>query len=180
MQINVSQLLKSPIGTTRSYGVDEEIELLDNMQRVHGQVELIKTNRSILVRGNLQTQVELTCSRCLCPFTCPLDIKIEEEFFPTRDVVSGTSLPAPEEPGSFTIDEHHILDLTEAIRQYAIISVPMKPLCQENCAGICPTCGHNRNKEPCDCPPQQIDSRWTELKKLFLAREATRKRKETE
>ena len=172
LQVNVSQLLKSPVGTTRQYAIDDIVQIMDDEQRVSGQVELVKTNHSILVRGNLQTQVELSCIRCLCPFTCPLDIIIEEEFFPTRDVVSGVSLHSPEEPGSFLIDEHHILDLTEAIRQYAVLSVPMKPLCHEDCAGICPICGHNRNIEPCDCPPE-MDAQWAELRELFPARKET-------
>jgi len=95
-----------------------------------------------------------------------LTLNIEDEYFPTTDVVSGASLPLPGEPGCFTIDEHHILDLTEAIRQYALLAVPMKPLCRGDCAGLCPNCGHNLNQGPCDCLPQKVDPRWSELNKL--------------
>jgi uncharacterized protein len=179
LQVNVSQLLKSPVGETRHFTIDDSVNILDTEQKVQGEVELIRTNRSVLVRGTLQTQVELSCSRCLCQYTCPLNIKIEEEFFPSRDVVSGVSLPSPEEPGSFLIDEHHILDLTDAIRQYAVMGTPMKPLCREDCAGICPTCGKNKNIETCNCPPESPDSHWAELRKLFPAKKESRKR-ETE
>ncbi|MBA7688765.1 hypothetical protein ES703_97254 [subsurface metagenome] len=78
----------------------------------------------------------------------------------------------PEEPGCFTIDEHHILDLTEAIRQYALLAIPMKPLCRGDCAGLCPNCGHNINQGPCDCSPQETEPRWSELSKLTLASDA--------
>jgi uncharacterized protein len=81
-------------------------------------------------------------------------------------VVSGISLPVSQEPGGFIIDEHHILDLTEAIRQYALLALPMKPLCQESCAGLCPSCGHNLNQGACNCPPEAGDPRWSELNEL--------------
>jgi len=45
-------------------------------------------------------------------------------------------LPPPDEAGCFTIDEHQVIDLTEAVRQYALMAVPMKPLCREDCAGL--------------------------------------------
>jgi len=79
---------------------------------------LLRTQRSILVKCNLNTEIELTCSRCAISYQQPLKIKFNEEFYPTIDVDSGAPLPWPEEASSFTIDEQHILDLTEAVRQY--------------------------------------------------------------
>jgi uncharacterized protein len=106
-------------------------------------------------------------------FSCPLTLNIEEEFSPTTDVVSGAVLPLPEEPGSFTINEHHVLDLAEAVRQYALLTLPMKPLCREDCAGLCSSCGHNLNQGPCDCQPQIVDPRWSKLKELALIKNST-------
>ena len=97
-------------------------------------------------------------------FTYPLTLNIEEEYFPTTDVVSGASLPIPDEPGCFTIDEHHILDLTEAVCQYALLAIPMKPLCREDCAGLCPKCGHDLNQGSCGCLSQETELRWSELR----------------
>jgi len=154
MQINVSQLLKASIGSIRNYEVSEVVDIAGGESMVQGEVRLMRTDRSILVKGTLHTEVEVTCSRCLSLFSCPLALNIEEEYFPTADVVSGAWLPLPEEPGCFTIDAHHILDLTEAIRQYALLATPMKPLCGQDCAGLCPYCGHNLNQGPCDCLPQ--------------------------
>ena len=136
---------------------------------VQGEIELMRTARSILARGRLHTEVELTCSRCLSLFSCPLTLNIEEEYFPTIDVVTGASVPLPDEPDSFTIDEHNIIDLTEAIRQYALLAIPMKPLCREDCAGLCPTCGGNLNQSSCNCLPKPVDPRWSKLLELALA-----------
>ncbi|MFC1897536.1 DUF177 domain-containing protein [Chloroflexota bacterium] len=173
MRINVSQQLKSSVGSIRKYEINDIIDIAGSKSMVQGEGELIRTNRSILAKGILRTEVEITCSRCLSLSNCPLTITIEEEYFPITDVVSGASLSLPEEPDYFTIDEYHFIDLTEAIRQYALLAIPMKPLCRGDCAGLCSTCGHNLNQGPCDCSPQEIDPRWSELNKLALASDAT-------
>ena len=171
MQINVSQQLKAPMGSIRDYEVSEIIDIAgdDGGNMVQGKVRLMRTNRGILTKGTLHTEVEITCCRCLSLFSCPLALNVEEEYFPTKDMFSGASLPLPDEPVCFTIDEHHVLDLTEAIRQNALLTIPMKPLCREDCAGLCPNCGHNLNHGPCGCLPREADSRWSRLNKLASA-----------
>jgi len=168
MEINVSQLLQDPIGSTRDYRIDEVADITgDGKARIKGECNLLRIQRNILVKCALDTEVELTCSRCLGQFRHPLKINFEEEFLPTVDVTSGVPLPAPEEATAFTIDEQHIIDLTEAIRQYSLMAIPMKALCSEDCAGLCPSCGKNFNEGKCDCPAQDIDPRWSKLTKLL-------------
>ncbi len=169
LQTNVSQQLRASIGSIRNHEVSEIVDIADGNSLVQGKIGLIRTDRSILAKGTLHTEIELTCSRCLSLFSCPLTLNIEEEYFPTTDVVTGASLPLPDEPGCFTIDENNILDLTEAIRQYALLAIPMKPLCHQDCAGLCPTCGCNLNLVTCNCPSNPADSRWSELIKLVLS-----------
>ncbi len=164
-QLNVSQLLKSSIGSTRDYEVSGIVDINDYDHTVLGKARLMRTNRGILAKATLDTESELTCSRCLRPFNYPLTLNIEEEYFPTADVVSGAPLALPDEPGCFTIDEHNILDLTEAIREYGLLAFPMKPLCSQDCAGLCPTCGINLNQAACNCLPEPADPRWSELSK---------------
>lgn len=166
MQINVSQQLKAPVGSVRNYEVKGTIDIAGSERAVRGEVSLIRINRGLLVKGTLRTDLEATCSRCLGSFSCPLVLDIEEEYFPVTDIVSGAPLVLPEEPGYFTIDEHHILDLTEALRQCALLAMPMRPLCREDCAGLCPTCGHNLNQGACGCSHREIDPRWAKLSKL--------------
>lgn len=169
MQINVSQQLREAIGATRSYEVDETVDITDQERHVEGRVNLVRTDRGILVRGNLHTDIEVTCSRCLNSCLYPLALAIEEEYFPSTDVLTGAPIAVPEQSDYFTIDEQHILDLDEVIRQLALLASPMKPLCKGNCAGLCPSCGHNLNLGSCDCPNQEVDSRWARLQKLAIA-----------
>jgi uncharacterized protein len=168
MDMNVSQLLRDPIGSTRDIKIDEQIDILGdgNSHKIQGTCNLIRTQRSILAKCRLNTEVELACSRCLSKFHQPIRIKFDEEFLPTIDVLSGMALLPPEEPSAFTIDEHHILDLTEAVRQYALLVIPMKPLCKKDCAGLCPNCGKNLNEGKCGCPDDNNDPRWSKLAEL--------------
>ncbi len=162
-QANVSLLLQESIGTTREYVVDTEIGIAGGPSPVRGRVTLTRTDRGILVQGRIETEIGLTCSRCLAQSRRPIRFDIAEEYFPTTDVHSGAALAVPDGPDSFTIDEHHVLDLTEAIRQYADMRMPMKPLCRDNCAGICPSCGRNLKEGACDCRRRETDPRWAAL-----------------
>ena len=145
MQINVSQLLQEPIGATREYEIDEVADIIDDGEkyRVQGECRLLRTQRSILVKCALDTEVALTCCRCLSKLRHPMKIKFEEEFFPTVDILSGARIALPDEPGTFTVDERHTLDITEAVRQYTLMGIPMKALCNEGCSGLCHNCGKN-------------------------------------
>jgi uncharacterized protein len=58
------------------------------------------------------------------------------------------------------------IDLDKDIRDYAILAVPMKKLCSENCKGLCPKCGKNLNDDLCDCIEEIIDPRWEVIQKL--------------
>ncbi|MCJ7426749.1 MAG: DUF177 domain-containing protein [Dehalococcoidales bacterium] len=168
MQINVAQQLRSAIGTVKEHDVDVVMDVTGdgNTSWLQGKVSLTRTDRGILFNGVLKTDVELACSRCLSPFPCPLTLKIAEEYFPTVDVVSGVPLPLPDEFGCFTIDENHELDLTDAVHQYALLAIPMKPLCRQDCAGLCPVCGQNLNLGECNCLPPEADPRWAKLKQI--------------
>ncbi len=172
MQINVSQQLKGPVGSIRKYELSEVVDISNGSNLVEGEIELTRTDRGILARGTLDTEVELTCGRCLRLFNVNLTFGIEEEYFPTIDIVTGAPLASPDEPDSFIIDEHNILDLTEAISQYALLAIPMKPLCHPDCAGLCPLCGANLNQAACGCQPP-TDPGWSKLKELTLAENET-------
>ena len=140
MQINVSQLLKEPVGAERGYSIDGTVNIMENgsLNAVQGNVRLTRTNRSILARGKLSTTIYMECARCLNKFGCPVLVDFEEEYFPAHSI-SGFDLP-PDEDNIFTINENRVIDLTETIRQYVLMAIPMKPLCSEDCKGLQQSC----------------------------------------
>jgi uncharacterized protein len=179
MEINVSQQLKTPIGNVRDYDINNLIDILGvgiSIQ-VEGSVKLTRTNRGILVQGTLHGVIPVECSRCLNVFDHQLAINLEEEYFPVIDVNSGNAMELTDEPGSFYIDEHHVLDLREAIRQNALLAIPMKPLCRVDCAGLCQKCGKVLNEGQCDCEKVKIDPRWSKLADLASTGNQTNKQK---
>ena len=169
MQYNVAQLLKESVGATRSYSVDAEARIAGNAtERVTGELHLLRTDKGIWVSTALQFQKWSVCGRCLSRFRLPIQLLVEEEYLPTVDVNTGESLRLAErDEGVFTINEHHILDLREAVRQYEVASTPMKPLCREGCAGLCPVCGTNLNEGSCTCATEGRDPRWSVLSELL-------------
>lgn len=172
MRYNVSQLLKEHVGATRHYQLQEDISELDPSLKpltdLVGNVDLIRTNDGILVRADLRTNVELTCSRCLVQFSMPVRFKIEEEFHPTIDILTGARLPQPDDADEATqIDAHHLLDLSEIVRQDLTLALPLVPLCRNDCKGLCPNCGKNWNEGDCECADVEMDPRFAILKQLL-------------
>jgi len=133
--INVAQLLKEPIGSTQSYDIsgmiDEEVEGF-----VEGKAKVIHISQGVLVQCKLTAEVKLICSRCLDTFLFPISFTAEEEFLPISDVSGDLALSSPEQSEEFTIDNKNILDLSELIRQYTLLNLPMKPLCRSDCPGM--------------------------------------------
>ena len=168
---NVAQLLKERTGATRTYTIREDIENLDPeivaVDALSGQVRIMRLIEGVLVTGVLNTSLGQVCDRCLTPFVQAVEIELEDEFRASIDIVSGASLPiAGEEEGNI-IDDHHILDLAEVVRQRVLLSQPPHPLCRTDCQGLCPTCGSNLNEGSCDCNEPVIDPRWAALRELL-------------
>jgi uncharacterized protein len=173
VQFNVATLLREPVGATRSYAIDDDVPMQENgrirKERVSGEAELLRTKDGVLVEARLRAHRHERCARCLRELELELPLEIEEEFYPIADIETGARVVAPDS-GAFRIDDHHILDLDDAIRQYATMSSPMQPLCRPDCKGLCPRCGRDWNEGPCDCHPEP-DERWTALGQLLEERE---------
>ena len=171
MIYNVAQLLKEPVGSTRHFSTDF-LEDIDNGAieiLPQGQVYLLRTDRGILVRAQLKARLQMICSRCLASFQQQVSLSLEEEFLPRVDVSNGQSLHLPDDAeASFTIDQNHMLDLSEAGRQYCLTNQPMKPLCRQACLGFCQVCGQNKNDDVCTCDSGAGDPRWGALADLLV------------
>jgi uncharacterized protein len=170
-QWNVAQLLKEPIGATRAYDllatVLQDEEDVIQAAPLSGRVAMLRTNLGVLVEGVLTVPVTVACTRCLKPVTLDVTVQLEEEFKPTVDVVRGSYVPVDEEDAALLIDEHHVLDIGEVLRQAVLLAVPIQVLCRPDCAGLCQTCGQDLNEGTCDCPDEDSDVRWEQLSALL-------------
>ena len=184
LEFNVAQLMKEAVGAHRSYDFAEPELLLSApineddyelvARNIRGHVKFTRLNGRLRAEGAVQAEVTMRCSRCLTEFTAPVSAPIEELFLQTHDVISGLPVQRDDEAEDdvLTIDRNHIVNLAEPIRQTLLVSLPLQPLCREDCAGLCPQCGQNWNEGPCDCVTDVVDPRLAVLADL-LADERT-------
>jgi len=169
MQFNVSSLLQEPTGAVREYTIDDDLAIDGEGRHLSGQVRFDRTTAGILVRACLRGTVDAACSRCLAPVAQDVLVEFEEEYLPTIDVhTAAPILPGEGQEDAYRIDVRHILDLTLPAAQYWALALPMAPLCSEDCRGLCPDCGANRNAGPHGCSGTPVDARWEKLATLKL------------
>jgi len=172
MLYNVAQLLKENIGASRQFEIDGLLHDLDEGNpdsiRVRGNVVLLRTMRGILATAQAHLRLKQACRRCLELVETQVCFQFEEEFLPLVDIETGAQLAAAgEDCPELAIDEHHVLDLTEVLRQYAVMATCEPPLCSPECKGICSNCGHNLNLGPCHCSSARADPRFAVLAELL-------------
>jgi uncharacterized protein len=174
LYFNVSRLLKSDIGDSRSHSFARDTALdLDEAEAtgIEGQVKFTLTNFGIIASVQAKARLHLTCARCIEPFETAIEIGFDEEYQPVIDIASGLPSSAPRSDAASTISPNHIIDLDEAVRQDLLVAMELVPLCRPDCKGLCPECGANRNLEPCTCPPSEPPSPFVVLQTLFSGAE---------
>ena len=175
MYFNVSKLLREPSGSSRVFEIDDEWGSVSGSQaqRVRGTASMLRTVDGVWVSAALDSTARSTCSRCLTEYAQPVHMAIEEEFLPIVGPNNGARAVGPGDgQESFRIDGDHILDLTEAVGQYYALGRPMKPVCREECKGICATCGANLNETSCRCDTTTRDVWWSALRDLITFSES--------
>jgi uncharacterized protein len=180
---NVAQLLKEQVGATRKLALDTSSLQLEDQSSgsdgagpmtahdLLGNAKVTRITEGLLVQGDVGANVGLECSRCLTQFSLPVEARLEEQFQPTIDVLTGSPvhrLVGDDSDSTFDIDNNHMMDLSEPVRQAILVALPMKPLCREDCAGLCPICGANLNEGPHECEVETVDHRWEVLRELRL------------
>lgn len=124
------------------------------------------------VKGIVETTVRLRCGRCLARFTAPLRQRVSLYFTRTLPELDA---PATEDGVEVSADviglvpfEGDEIDLTEVIQEQVTVALPPWPLCGEECQGLCPVCGADRNRTACGCERQDFDNPFAVLKNLKL------------
>ena len=126
--------------------VDEkDINFKDNISI---SITVNLASSTLLVKGRLEAFVRLACARCLQE----IDLKIVNNKFNFCKDVKGLK----------------VVDIITEIREGVVIMLPVKPLCNIECKGLCPKCGQDLNKKECVCDKTVSDIRWRELNNLKL------------
>jgi uncharacterized protein len=136
--VNVATLLQEPVGASRAYTIHLDRLALDDdliASDINGEMRLTRLTDEILANVVATASVELICLRCLEPYAQATKTRFQEEFRVAYDVRSGAEVRSSDDDERFSITEAHELDISEALRQELIVSLPMRPDCGAQCPG---------------------------------------------
>jgi uncharacterized protein len=143
--------------------------------RMSGTITPVDEN--YLLDGELTWSGELTCSRCVSPYAfseaVPLHLRLRKRPAtagkPDKGrVAEGEGEELEMDPGEIDVVpfDEPVLPFDEIAREQVLMALPMKPLCREECRGLCPQCGRDRNVSECSCETRPVDPRLEVLKSL--------------
>jgi uncharacterized protein len=170
---NVAGLLHEPPGAVRDARLrDHYVSLGPDIELagpVDADLRFQRTNRGILVRGELRAALRRTCARCTDPYVEEVRVPISEEFLPSVDPTTGAAI-APEtgeDEGVQRIDEHHEIRLDSTFHDELSLTEPMHPLCRPDCPGLCAVCGERLEGGSHAHEGEEIDPRLAGLAALL-------------
>jgi uncharacterized protein len=134
---------------------------------VHLDFDLHKDKDKFRLVGTAQTELELPCSRCLEPFRMPVNSSFDLRFLPATEMSAEEEREVQEDDFETSYYRDDQIDLNELLREQFYLALPMKPLCREDCKGLCVQCGTNLNTGTCACATAWEDPRLAPLKGLI-------------
>lgn len=170
MMIRLDAARYEPFFWQESIDLQEEekrdLELLE-LSPVRCQGSLTHTAPDFLLHGDLSYEQTVACNRCLKPVQqaveCAIDLVLVERSR-KREATADEQLEA-QELGLVEV-EGGVFDSRPLIVEQVELSLPMKPLCREDCAGLCAQCGQDLNEGRCSCVHERVDPRWAALAML--------------
>ena len=143
--------------------VDERIQIIEPAS-VSGKVRL--TGNEVFVNGHVETRAQVECDRCLKPVELPVSADFALEYITGAEYESSPAAELTEAEMSVSVFDGDAIDVDEIVKEQILLAVPTRMLCREECKGICPECGTDRNTGQCNCVTNDIDPRWAALKNL--------------
>ncbi|HMB23043.1 MAG: YceD family protein [Chloroflexota bacterium] len=159
-RINVGFVIHEETGFTTEIPFElEKIKLEDlELKNLVGKVDIGRTPQGLVVQGNFEADTKLECVRCLREFNYSLGWEITELYAFTKKSLSESELLVP--------DDAHI-DLAPLIREYALLEIPINPLHDPECKGLCIECGQDLNVKDCGHSQDSDDSPFARIKDLL-------------
>jgi uncharacterized protein len=142
---------------------DERLSLLEAPQ-VSGEIR--QKGERVHVRGHVTARVRLECDRCLKPIELPVDSKFKLEYVTAAEYEAQQAVELTEADLDLSVFDGEAIDIDELVTEELLLAIPDHVLCNDNCKGICPVCGKDRNLVDCSCATKEIDPRWAGLEKL--------------
>ena len=138
-------------------------------QPLHTETSLAKIGPSVFLKGNVKTSLRLSCVRCLNDFSFPISSSFDLTLSPLKKAPKEEEVELKEEDLESNFFEGGELHLSEIACEQVFLDIPYKPLCREDCRGLCPVCGKDLNLSTCHCVPDESESAFSALKNLKLS-----------
>jgi uncharacterized protein len=128
--------------------------------------DVVPGDHAYYCHGKVVSEARLECSRCLEPFMVTLCGEID---FSVQEVVDEAAVRRDDVPDNELLVPAGVseIDISGPVREALLLEIPLKPLCREDCRGLCPICGVDHNKETCECKVEKTDPRWDALRDLL-------------
>ncbi len=173
LTVNVASLLGEPGGSVRDLVFDDlDLELGDDLTLAGpaaARFRLTRTNRGLLVDGDVRATLADACSRCLRPVEVGIDAEFEEEALQSVELATGAPIAHADEPEVASLTGHHEIELEPFVREAILLAAPIAPLCRPDCPGLCPECGAELGSGPHDHGEPPIDPRLEALRDFHVA-----------
>lgn len=147
--------------TPEEINLESEEATLKNVVKTQGNLK--KGIAQVDVKGEIFADIEIECSRCLASAESSLEIAFDAAFVSPENYTEAKEAELGVEDLEVSIIEDDQIDLTELVREQILLNLPTQIFCQENCQGLCPKCGANRNLIDCKCKEKEVDPRWKVL-----------------
>lgn len=144
---------------------DMEVSLLEPAS-VSGRMRW--DGKEVVLRGKLHAKVEVVCGRCLKPVELPITAEFNERFVRAVSWAAEEQHELQTEDLNIAVFDGEGIELDDLVREELLLAVPVNVLCREDCKGLCPSCGIDRNLSSCQCDSSNVDSRWQALKELQM------------
>jgi len=131
-------------------------------QPAHARLKVALNGDRVRVTGHVNAALEIACSRCLKPVGLDIDKNVDLEYWPDPNV-EGEEISLSYDELNIGFYRNDQLDLSGVISEQIVLEIPMKPVCDEACQGLCPQCGADLNETACTCEPVTSDPRWDAL-----------------
>jgi len=153
----------------------EERDSFAIVEPVHLEFDIFKDKDQFRLVGRVKTRLELTCSRCLEPYSMPVDAAFDLRYQPRTQNSGEGEREVEEDDLTTAFYEDETIDLGQLMHEQFYLVLPMKPLCADDCRGLCPRCGTNLNRGTCSCPRDWEDPRLAALKAFKYDRDEEHK-----
>ena len=134
-----------------------------------GSAELLKNSGGqIRIQGRYTVELTAPCDRCLTQARFPLDTGFDLFYKPATAIEQVEEVEIDEGEAQIGFYEDGGLELEDVLREQVLLALPMQRICREDCKGICPACGKNRNEVDCGCVMESHDHRLDALRNLRI------------